>query len=101
MSILIFRHTLFKEEPPGAFLIHERKLTETHEEIFELLSKEVKNISKLPIPLVTDGKQALIKLIQRKLPNINLVRCWNHIITSMKHAVSDRNGQHHDFSLSR
>lgn len=36
VSPLIFRHLLFNEKPciPVMFLIHERKLTETHEELF-------------------------------------------------------------------
>ena len=85
VPILIFRHMLFKEQPciPCAFLIHERKLTETHEDLFDVLSRQVKSITKLSIPLVTDGEKALINSIESKLPIIILVRCWNHIITSM------------------
>ena len=35
VSPLVFHHTLFKEKPsiPAVFMVHERKLTETHEEM--------------------------------------------------------------------
>ena len=58
MSPLIFRHLLFKDKPciPVAFLLHERKLASTHEELFHVMREQVPSLTKSStIPLVTDG----------------------------------------------
>ena len=46
VSPLIFRHTLFKEAPciPSMFLIHERKFTETHQEMFKECTKHIPSL---------------------------------------------------------
>ena len=43
VSVLCFRHTLFKEAPviPAAFLVHERKFEEHHKELFSVCTKIV------------------------------------------------------------
>ena len=37
VSTLLFRHLIFQESPciPAIFMIHERKFTETHQELFK------------------------------------------------------------------
>ena len=44
VSILIFRHTFFLQNPciPVLFLIHERKYEECHKKLFQILDKLVK-----------------------------------------------------------
>ena len=81
VSPLIFRHTIFKERPciPVMFLLHERKFTEVHKEMFKECSKHMQSLRKIKIPLVMDREPALIKAVQSELPNIALVLCWNHI----------------------
>ena len=34
--------------------------------------------------MVTDGEKAIITAVRNKLPNINLMRCWNHIIRDIQ-----------------
>jgi len=89
VSPLIFRNILFKEQPsiPVAFLLHERKFTQTHEELIHVVSEQVPTLQKFQptIPLVTVGQKAIIAAIKTKFPNIQLVRCWNHLIKDIQH----------------
>ena len=83
-----------------AFLIHERKLVHTHEELFHIMREKVPSLGKLStIPMVTDGEQAIITAIQNKLPNINLVRCWNHIIRDIQSWLKLHGGKATDLSF--
>ena len=52
VSPLIFRHTLFSEAPciPAMFLVHERKLTETHQEMFKERAKRIPSLRKVKCP---------------------------------------------------
>ena len=61
VSCLIFQHLLFKQEPciPVLFLIHKRKYTETHEELFHIGSQLTPLMKMLPLPLVTDCESLL------------------------------------------
>ena len=52
---------------------------------FIVMREQVPSLRKLfTISLVTDGEQAIITDIRNKLPNINLVRCWNYIIRDIQ-----------------
>ena len=50
VSVLCFRHTLFKESPviPAAFLVHERKFEEHHKEFIYVCTKFVRSLNKFP-----------------------------------------------------
>ena len=98
VSSLIFRHLIFKDKPciPVAFLLHERKFAHTHVELFHVMRERVPSLRKLStIPLVTDGEQTIIAAIRNKLslPNINLVRCWNHIIRDIQSWLKQHEGK--------
>ena len=58
VSPSIFRHTIFKERPfiPSMFLLHERKLTNTHtcKEMFNECAKNMPSLKKMKISLVMD-----------------------------------------------
>ena len=86
VSILCFRHTLFKEAPviPAAFLIHERKFEAHHTELFEMCSKLVKSLKTTNHPIVTDEERGIINAITKALPNLPQLRCWNHTFRSIK-----------------
>ena len=86
VSLLVFRYVLFQENPciPAAFLIHEKKVQGVHEEFFSFISKKSKSLLKLPLPLVTDREMAITNAIKNKLPNVNLVYCWNHIFRDIE-----------------
>ena len=86
VSPLIFRHTVFKERPciPAMFLIHERKLKETHQEMFVQSVKQIPALKKATCPLVTDREKSIISAIQAEIPSIPLVHCWNHILRDIR-----------------
>ena len=73
VSPLILRHIIFKE--PAMCLLHERKFTETHKEMFHECAKNIPPLKKVKIPLVMDREAALMKALQSELPNIALVFC--------------------------
>ncbi len=56
ISPILFRHIYFENSPviPLAFLIHDRKLTTTHEKLFRQLKERIPNLGKMEIPLIVD-----------------------------------------------
>ena len=73
LSILIFRDTSFESSPivPLAYLIHEHKLTSTHEAFFKFIANicpELNRASNLII--ITDHEKSITVAIERSLPNL-------------------------------
>lgn len=58
---LLLCHTLFKERPciPAMFLIHERKLKETQEELFKVCKARILALKNTSSPLVTEKRWPL------------------------------------------
>ena len=73
---------MFKEQPciPAMFLIHERKLTETHHFMFQECLVRSPYLKKVTYPIVTDNEKAIVNVIHDVLFNIPHVLCWNHLI---------------------
>ena len=71
ISVLSYRHTLFKEAPtiPAAFLLHERKFQAHHKEMFEMCCKLVPSLNDTTYPIVTDDEQAIVNSISAVLCN--------------------------------
>ena len=86
VSPLIFRHTIFEEKPciPAMFLIHERKYTETHWEMFRECMARIPALKKATCPIVTDKEQAISNATKLELQGVQLVHCWNHIFRDLK-----------------
>ena len=88
VSPLLFRHVLFDSSPvvPAAFLLHERKFESTHENFMSLVKKELPSLVsiKSPIPIVTDDEQGVCNAIDKTLVGVIRIKCWNHIINSVK-----------------
>ena len=88
LSPLLFRHTAFTSSPimPIAFLIHERKFQSAHEELMKHVSVVVPSLSKskTPIPVVTDDELGMCNAIDKYLPCLTRLKCWNHTINSIK-----------------
>ena len=86
VSVLAFRHTLFIECPvvPAAFLIHERKFRECHEKFFLECIKHTPTLRKATKPIVTDDEKGIVESIKKVLPNLNWLRCWNHIFQDVR-----------------
>ena len=81
ISVLSFRHTLFKEAPtiPVAFLLHERKFEEHHKEMLNICIKLVRSLRTASYPIVTDEERAIVNAISEILPQAVQLWCWNHI----------------------
>ena len=78
VSPLVFKHVVFTDNPlvAGLFLIHERKLSETHEHFFKILSSLVKPLK--GVPIVTDMESAIVKAI-RENTTLKQIGCWRHL----------------------
>lgn len=87
VSTLLFRHIVFKEQPciPAMFLIHERKLTETHRFMFQECLVRIPYLKKATCPIVTDNEKAIVNVIHDVLFNIPHVLCWNHLIHDVRY----------------
>jgi hypothetical protein len=87
VSPMLFRNVLFEKNPvmPAMFLLHERKLISTHEQLMMVVAKELPCLvnGKLLIPLVTDDEKGF-GAIEQHLPNIHRCFCWNHLINAAK-----------------
>ena len=88
MSPLVFKHVIFEANPlvAGLFLIHERKLSETHEHFFKILSSLVKNMK--GVPIVTDMESAIVKAI-RENTTLKQIGCWRHLRQDVQRWLSD------------
>lgn len=66
VSVFAFRHTLFIESPviPAAFLVHERKFQQCHEQLFEEIFKHVRTLKQTKHPLVTDEEKGIVNAIR-------------------------------------
>ena len=85
VSVLCFRHTLFKEAPviPAAFLVHERKFEEHHKELFSVCTKLVRSLNHTTCPMVTDEEVAIVNAVAQVIPQVPQLRCWNHIFRAV------------------
>lgn len=101
VSILCFRHTLFKEAPiiPACFLLHERKFEAHHKELFAVCKKLVPSLSRTTYPIVTDEERAIVNAISDIFPNIPQLRCWNHIFRNITRWLRTHGAKSIDISI--
>ena len=73
VSTLLFRHLIFEESPciPALFIIHERKFSETHQELFKQAGILIPSMKSLHSCIVTDRESAITKAIELELPNLH------------------------------
>ena len=87
VSPLLFRNVLFSKSPvmPVAFLLHEKKLRNCHEEMMRVMATHLPSLvnGKSTIPLVTDDEKGFA-VIESNLPKIRRLLCWNHLISAVK-----------------
>ena len=71
ISPLLFRNPLFEGDPvmPVLFLIHERKLTSSHEALFKVLVDHCGKMSNIPI--LTDMEAGIIRAIESNCNSVN------------------------------
>ena len=88
ISPFLFQHILFTASPviPAGFLLHERKFQSVHEEFLRYISKMVPLLhkEKTLLPLVADDEKAICNAVDKILPSVYCLRCWNHTINSTK-----------------
>ena len=88
ISPFLFSHILFAASPviPAGFLLHERKFQSVHEEFLRHISEKVPLLRREEnlLPLVADDEKAICNAIDKILPSVYRLRCWNHTINSAK-----------------
>lgn len=86
VSLLLFRHTIFVENPciPAMFLIHEKKLFESHQVFFQEAVKAIPSLKSSTCCLVTDKERGIVKAVELELPTITRLQCWNHIFRDIR-----------------
>ena len=101
ISVLAFRHVLFKEAPviPACFLIHERKFQSAHEQLFTICCKQVSSLQTTTKPIVTDEEQAFVNTMKKYLVNSPHLRCWNHIFRDLKRWLQTHGAPTLDISI--
>lgn len=69
VSVLSFRHVLFKECPaiPVGFVFHERKFQSVHGQFFDLCCKLAPGLKTTAHPIVTDEEQGIVNAIASHL----------------------------------
>uniref|UniRef100_A0A1X7THV4 MULE transposase domain-containing protein n=1 Tax=Amphimedon queenslandica TaxID=400682 RepID=A0A1X7THV4_AMPQE len=87
VSPILFRNILFRSNPvmPAMFMIHERKLKTTHDELMKIVAKELPCLvhGTQSVSMVTDEERGFVS-IDEHLPKVCRFFCWNHIINSAK-----------------
>ena len=81
------RHILFQGAPfiPVSFLLYERELESSHEELMKFISARFPILGKSnnpKFPLVTDEEQAICTAIDKWLPGFVHLRCWNRTFSA-------------------
>lgn len=86
VSPLIMRHIIFSQKPciPAMFMIHERKLTTTHQEMFKECVQRIPSLKRANCPLVTDKERAIVNAIKHEIPTVEVLFCWNHIFRDIR-----------------
>ncbi len=88
VSQLLFRNVIFKKNPvmPAMFMLHERKLRSTRDEVMRVVAKEIPCLvcSKRKVPLVTYYEKGFIGAIDEYLPKVHRFLYWNHLINAAK-----------------
>ncbi|MEW8488048.1 MAG: hypothetical protein AB2705_22970, partial [Candidatus Thiodiazotropha sp.] len=88
VSPLVFKNILFENNPLMAalFLIHERKLQETHNLFFRTPSSLVRPLRGLPI--VTDMETAIVRAIKENT-SLNQMGCWRCLRQDIQRWLTD------------
>ena len=101
VSALVFRHTVFNEEPviPAAFLIHDRKYQKVHQQFFDLLKEKVPNLGKKDFKIVTDRESGITTALENVFPQAHVLHCWNHVTRDLKFWLKKHGATQDDISV--
>jgi len=92
LSVLLFRDTEFDSPPifPLAYLIHERKLSKTHDDFFRHISNILPELQTATNAIiVTDGEASIRTALHTHMPHIRAFLCWNHLLQDCKRWLRD------------
>ena len=84
---------------PAAFLIHERKFRECHEKFFNECIKHVPTLCKTSKPIVTDDEKGIVGSIEKTLPNLKWLRCWNHLFQDTRRWLRNHDAPSKDIEV--
>ena len=99
VSALVMKNIYIEGNPlfGVAYMIHERKFKEIHNEMLRTL-KDVLKLEALELhtPIVADREAGIRWGIMREFPNCNFIVCTNHLIRDMKKWVKDHGAKTDD-----
>lgn len=87
MAILSFRQTEFEEAPliPLIIMIHEKDLESAHNFLFSRLTEMVQELKATEkVVIITDEEDAVIKALDKHLPELRRFRCWTRTLRKIK-----------------
>ncbi|CAF3750052.1 unnamed protein product [Rotaria sp. Silwood1] len=88
VSVLAYKHVMFIEQSivPLAILFHDYKKERSHNRFIQILNYEIPEIGKNCV-LITDCEDALKNAFHSYYPNVEQLRCWNHLGKNIKAAA--------------
>jgi len=86
---------------PALFMLHERKLRNTHQKLVEILADKVPAMNDSNCVLVTDRGEAfnVYILFEERFPQLNKVHCWNHVLSAAKQWLRNHNASSGDVQV--
>ena len=87
LSVLLYRHTEFSPplSIPLAYLLHERKLTVTHDHFFAHIRSILPDLEcAANVVIVTDAELAITTAVSKNFPQLPSYLCWNHVQQVLK-----------------
>ena len=76
VSILLFRHTIFVDNPKKHF--------ESHQFLFQEAVKAIPALKSATCCIITDKEQAIVKAADSIVPKLIKLQCWNHIFRDIQ-----------------
>ncbi|CAF3750100.1 unnamed protein product [Rotaria sp. Silwood1] len=85
---LLYKHVMFIEQSivPLAILFHDYKKERSHNRFIQIINYEIPEIGKNCV-LITDCEDALKNAFHSYYPNVEQLRCWNHLGKNIKAAA--------------
>ena len=96
VSPLLCKFTFFFQEPviPLAFLMHEKKTENCHNQFFRKISQIVPLLKdKNKAFFATDHEDAFRNAIKSNFPHSVVLRCWNHLFKNIRDWIKKHNGK--------
>ena len=90
VSVLVVRVPIFKGNPvaPVAFMLHDRKFTDTHRRFITIICKELPLLNSKICVFIIDREKALTNSIKEILPKAAICYCWNHLLRDITLAAT-------------